>query len=188
MIVRGKEPPMLTPETAFLVVIDVQGKLAEIVDDAPALRRNVVRLIEGTSLFDLPIVATEQAPEKLGETVVEVRAALGDRPRLTKVTFSCGADEGIRAAFSATGRRQAIVCGIECHVCVYQTVMDLLADGFEVHLVADAVSSRAAANKGIAIARMAAEGAKITSTEMALFELKHDCLGDDFRKLSRLVR
>ncbi len=179
---------MLDPQEVFLVVIDVQGKLAEIARDSESVRRNVVRLIEGAKLFDLPVVATEQVPEKLGETVPEVVRALGDLPRLTKVTFSCFEDEGIRGAFAATGRKTALVCGIEAHVCVYQTVSDLLAHGYAVHVAKDAISSGAEGNREVAGDRMAAEGAILTSTEMALFEMQHDCRGERFRELSRLVR
>lgn len=179
---------MLKPESSYLVVVDVQGKLAEIVDGSPALRKNVVRLIEGAKLFGMPIICTEQVPDKLGATVGEVANALGGVPRLVKDTFSCWGDDVIRTAFRDTGRRRAIVCGIEAHVCVYQTVRDLLADGYEVHLVKDAVSSRSPENKEIACARMAADGALVTSTEMALFELQRDCRGDRFRALSKLVK
>jgi nicotinamidase-related amidase len=179
---------MLTPETAMLNVIDVQGRLAEIVADSEEVRRNIVRLIDGTRLFSMPLLATEQAPEKLGATVPEVQAALGDEDLPAKVTFSCWQDEGMREAYAAAGRRQILVCGIECHVCVYQTVRDLLHAGYEVHLVVDAVSSRSPLNQEIAVRRMERMGAHLTTTEMALFELKFDCTGETFRKLSKLVK
>jgi nicotinamidase-related amidase len=179
---------MLKPETAMLNVIDVQGRLAEIVADAEDVQRNIVRLIEGTRLFNLPLLATEQVPEKLGATVPEVKAALGEMELPTKETFSCWQDEGIREAFTAAGRKQVLVCGIECHVCVYQTVRDLLENDYEVHLVVDAVSSRSRTNKEVAVRRMERAGALLTTTEMALFELKFDCTGEVFRKLSKLVK
>ena len=179
---------MLKPENAFVLVVDVQGKLAEIVRKPDRLKRNVARLIEAARLFDLPLVVTEQVPEKLGATAPDLVEVLGDHPRLSKVTFSCWGDEAIRAAIEGTGAKQAIVCGIESHVCVHQTVMDLLGADYQVHLVKDAVSSRAPDNKEVACARMAFEGAKISSTEMALFELQVHCTGDRFRALSRLVK
>lgn len=179
---------MLKPETAMLNVIDVQGRLAEIVADSENVRKNIVRLIEGTRLFSMPLLATEQVPDKLGSTVPEVKEALGEADLPTKETFSCWQDEGMRGAFAAAGRKQILVCGIECHVCVYQTVRDLIAADYEVHLVVDAVSSRSPQNKEIAVRRMERMGARLTTTEMALFELKFDCTGETFRKLSRLVK
>lgn len=179
---------MLKPESTLLLVIDVQGKLAEIVDRSESTRANVVRLIRGADLLEVPVLATEQVPDKLGPTVAEVAAALGDRPRPAKVTFSCLGDLAIRESVGAARRHQVLVAGIEAHVCVFQTVYDLLSAGYDVHVAKDAVSSRAAENREIACARMAADGAVITSTEMALFELQGDCLGDRFRAISKLVR
>jgi nicotinamidase-related amidase len=178
----------LSAPDVFLVVIDVQGKLASIVHDSAAVRRNVGRLIEGAKLFGLPIVATEQVPESLGSTVPEVAEALGDRPRLTKTTFSCWRDPGIRAAFEATGRRTALLCGIEAHVCVWQTAADLLGAGYRVFVAVDAVSSRAPGNRDLALARLREAGAVPTSTEMALFELQEHCEGQRFRSLLRIIR
>ena len=179
---------MLKPETAFLNVIDVQGRLAAIVFETEELHKNVVRLIEGVKLFDMPIVATEQVPDKLGDTSPDVAAALSDAPRLVKDTFSCYPTDVIREAYEATGRKQVIVCGIECHVCVWQTVRDLLGAGYEVQVAVDAVSSRSPVNKEIALRRMERAGALLTTTEMALFELQYDCRGDRFRQIARLVK
>ena len=179
---------MLKPESAMLNVIDVQGRLAGIVADSENVRRNIVRLIEGTRLFSMPLLATEQVPEKLGATIPEVKAALGGGDLPTKETFSCWQDGGMRESYAAAGRKQVLVCGIECHVCVYQTVRDLLAADYEVHLVVDAVSSRSLLNKEVAVRRMERMGAHLTTTEMALFELKFDCTGETFRQLSKLVK
>ncbi len=142
---------MLTPDTALLNVIDVQGRLAHLVEGSEAMRANVVRLVEGAKLFDLPVLATEQVPDKLGDTVPEIAEALGDVPRLVKDTFSCYPEESIRVAYEEAGRNQVVVCGIESHVCVYQTVMDLMENGYEVHLVVDAIASRSDANKAVAV-------------------------------------
>jgi len=179
---------MLTPDTALLNVIDVQGRLAHIVEGSEAMRKNVVRLVEGAKLFDLPVVATEQVPDKLGDTVPEIAEALGEVPRLVKDTFSCYPEESIRTAYEQAGRNQVVVCGIESHVCVYQTVMDLMENGYEVHLVVDAVASRSDENKVVAVRRMEREGALLTTTEMTLFELQYDCRGERFRKLAKLVK
>ena len=148
----------------------------------------MVRLVRGAKLFDIPVLATEQVPDKLGDTSPEIVEALGDTPRLVKETFSCYPEDSIREAYEGAERRQIIVCGIESHVCVYQTVMDLLWNEYQVHLVVDAIASRSEKNKEVAVRRMEREGAYLTTTEMALFELQYDCRGDRFRKLSKLVR
>ncbi len=179
---------LLDPADPFLFVIDVQGKLAEIVHESNLVRRNVCRLIEGARIFRYPVVATEQVPEAIGATVPEVVAALGARPTLTKTAFSCWREPAIREAVEAAGRRTALLCGIEAHVCVYQTAMDLLAAGYAVYVAKDAVSSRTRENRDNACDRLAAQGAQIVSTEMVLFELMKDCAAPDFRRLVKLVK
>lgn len=179
---------MLTKKNALLMVIDIQGKLANIVQDAERTQLNIKRLIEGVKILDLPVIATEQVPQKIGETIEQIKTALGDLPILRKNTFSCYSDAEIKKAIRDTGRDQVIVCGIETHICVYQTTLQLLADGFKVYLVKDAVSSRSIENKEIAVQRMINEGAKLASTEMVLFELQQVATGDQFRLLSKLVK
>ena len=179
---------MLKIQNSLLLVIDVQGKLADLVYEPEKTRQNIKRLIEGAKILDLPIIATEQMPEKIGGTVAEIKSVLGGIPLLTKDTVSCYANQEIQAALKNSGRDQVIICGIETHVCVYQTVLQLLADAFKVYLVKDAVSSRSIENKEIAVDRMINEGAKLSSTEMVLFELQQVAVGDKFRRLSKLVK
>jgi nicotinamidase-related amidase len=177
--------------TAVLVVIDVQEKLMPVIDGHADVERNVARLVRGSHILGIPALLTEQYVKGLGPTVAAVRNAfdesIGYRP-IEKDCFSAHGCTAFTAQLGALERNQVLVAGAEAHVCVYQTVKDLLAAGFEVHVVADAVSSRSAQNKAIALQRLAADGAKLTSTEMVLFELLVTSGTDEFRAISRLVK
>src|SRR5438477_11030440 len=176
---------------ALLVVIDVQEKLMPVIDRADAVERNIERLIRGVHVIDIPIIVTEQYVKGLGPTIPSLRRALEETSRYEPVEKSCFSASGsgeFQAALRLQKKRQLIVAGIEAHVCVYQSVTDLLAAGYEVTVVADAVSSRAAENRDVALRRMTREGAKPSSTEMALFELVTTSGTDEFRAISRLVK
>ncbi|MDM7999811.1 MAG: hydrolase [Dehalococcoidia bacterium] len=179
---------MLEADKCALVVIDIQGKLAQLMYQKEALFDNAQKLIKGIQVLNIPIIVTEQYPKGLGPTVPEIAALFpGFRP-LAKVAFSCCGDEGFQRELLALDRRQILVCGIEAHVCVYQTTLELLAAGYEVQVVADAVSSRTAENREIALQRMRDEGAAITSVEMALFELMKVAEGPQFKEISKIVK
>jgi nicotinamidase-related amidase len=176
---------------ALLAVIDVQEKLMNVIDGAAELRKNLERLIRGAAILGVPAVLTEQYPQGIGPTVDSVREAFEQSSRyepIQKMCFSSWGCNDFADRIRASGRHQIIIAGIEAHVCVYQTVLDLLAEKYDVHVVADAVSSRTARNREIALARMASEGARLTSTEMALFELTVNAGSDEFRAISKLVK
>lgn len=176
-------------EETALVVIDVQGKLAQLMAQKDVLFANLHRMIEGAKILEIPILWTEQVPEKLGPTTPEIGQLLAETTQpISKVCFSCWGDQTFLAQAKALPRSQFLLAGIETHICVYQTARDLLAHGYEVHVVADAVSSRAAANKQIGLQRMKDDGAVITSTEMALFELMQVAEGPKFKAITRLVK
>ncbi|KAL8218962.1 UNVERIFIED_CONTAM: hypothetical protein K2H54_000388 [Gekko kuhli] len=145
---------MLTTTNTGLLVVDIQGKLARLVEGSDALIANTARLVAGARLLGLPVVWLEQNPDKLG----------------------------------ATGVSHWLVCGIEAHICVYQTVLGLLDAGSQVSLVVDAVSSRSAANRELAIHKLAAHGAELTSVEMSLYELLGDCRHPAFRSILALIK
>lgn len=180
---------MLTINNTALLVIDVQERLAPVMDDKETLLSNVERMIRGAQVLELPILWTEQVPEKLGPTLPELADLLTaiSQP-VSKASFSCCGVQPFMQALRESDRRQVLVTGIESHVCVYQTVMDLLDQDYEVQLVTDAVASRTPENKAIALERMKAAGATLTSTEMALFELLRVAEGDKFRTISKLVK
>lgn len=174
-----------------LVIIDVQQKLMPVIDGAESVLRNIERLIRGFHVLKIPVILTEQYVKGLGPTVEPIRKAVdetcGYRP-IEKDCFSAHGCAAFSAQLSAMNRRQIVIAGVETHVCVYQTVMDLLEDGLDVTIAADAVSSRTPENRDIALRRMISEGAKLSSTEMALFELVGVSGTDEFRSISRLIK
>lgn len=178
---------MLDNQSTGLMIIDVQGKLAELMHNSSALLTQLRILIEGAQLLGLPIVWLEQLPDKLGVTRPEIRECLPGSP-LVKNTFSGMANAEIAAAVRQTGCQQWLVAGIEAHICVYQTVAHLLEQGFRVELVTDAVSSRTANNCDLGIRKMSSLGAGLTSVEMALMELQVRAEGDCFRQLVKLIK
>ena len=183
--------PRLLRSDALLLVIDCQEKLMPVIHEAEAITRNIERLIRGFRIIDVPLLMTEQYVKGLGCTIPALRAAadetFGYSP-IEKMCFSAFANGEVLAEMRTLKKKQIVVAGIETHVCVYQTVTDLLANGYEVTLIADAVSSRTATNRDIAIRRMTSDGAKLSSTEMALFELLVESGTDEFRAVSKLVK
>lgn len=181
----------LARENAVLVVIDVQDRLARVIDSIDEVTANIERLLGGCGILGIPSLLTEQYPQGIGPTTPGILAAhreIGGSEAIVKACFSSHGCREFREHLGALDRKQVLLCGIETHVCVYQTALDLLDDDYEVHLVADAVSSRSPRNREIAIHRLEREGAKLTSTEMALFELTVTSGTDEFRAISRLVK
>ena len=146
--------------------------------------RNASTLLQGAPALGVPVVVTEQYPRGLGRTVPEVAEQLDGIEPIEKVCFSAAAADG----FDTGGRDQAIVCGIETHVCVWQTAHDLLDRGLEVHVARDAVSSRTEENREVGLRKMEAAGAAVTSVETALFELLGAAGSDEFKSVQRLIR
>ncbi|HOD36018.1 MAG TPA: hydrolase [Syntrophales bacterium] len=177
---------MLSAEQSLLFVIDVQGNLYESMHDKLFLLENLKKLIPGVMVFGVPVILTEQI--KIGATIPEIAGLMSGVQPFTKGEFSCLGNEKIMDHLKGLKKRQVIVSGIETHVCVYQTVMDLLERGYEVHLVADAVSSRTRGNREIALERMVQEGAKLTSTEIVLFELAKTAEDPRFRDIFKIVK
>ncbi len=178
-------------DDAVLVVIDVQEKLMARIHCHEEVEENIVRLVRGFGVLGIPVVATEQYPQGIGPTTAPVREACtagGGWSPIEKMCFSGVGCLPFRERLDELDRREIILCGIETHVCVYQTAMDLLEQGFGVTLVRDAVSSRSAANRDVALQRMSAAGARLSSTEMILFELTVESGTDQFRTISKLVK
>lgn len=179
---------MLDSKNCCLVVIDVQGKLAGLMANKEELFANIVLLIKAAKILDIPILWSQQAPEQLGPTIPQIAELLADNKPINKVTFSCFADEQFKDRLDAVNGRRILLCGIEAHVCVYQTAMDLLGNGRQVAVVCDAVSSRTPANKKIALRKMSRRGADITSTEMAIFEILKTAKHPNFKEIAKLVK
>src|SRR5512142_1827912 len=167
---------------ALLLIIDVQEKLMPVIDESETVIRNIDRMIRGCRMLGVPALITQQYTKGLGPTVAAVREALGDDYRpIEKDCFSAQGCGEFESKLRQSGRKQVLVCGVETHVCVYQTASDLLRGGYEVTLIADALSSRTQENKRIALERLQRDGARLSSTEMALFEMTVRSGTDEFR-------
>ena len=173
----------------YLVVIDVQEKLFPVINEKETFLENLKILIKGFQLFDLPIILTEQVPEKLGPTVEPIKSLLPDTKPIIKSSFSCAADAGFSLkANYMTDCDGVVLAGIETHVCIYQTERDLIHRGQHVEVVTDAVSSRNPNNHQIALDRIRNNGGFLTTMEMLLFSLQEVAEGDRFRELIKLVK
>jgi len=184
----NRHPNVLSPDEAFLVVIDVQERFRSVQKDFERMLAGSIRLAQAFRLLELPILVTEQYPEGLGHTVRELEDVLGESHALPKTCFSsCGSEEFSRR-LRELGRRQALVCGIETHVCVSQTVHDLLQSGFTVQVAADAVESRNPLDREVALRRMERSGAILTTSEAAAFELLGDAKSPKFKEVQALFK
>lgn len=180
----------LSLEDSSLIVLDVQERLMN------AMRKDVrdhvvaqIRiLIQAADRLGVPILLSEQYPQGLGSTLPELTEALPEYTPFTKLSFSCCGVPGFLGRLKEMDRRRVLLCGTETHVCVYQTALDLLAEGYAVHVASDATCSRTKENWRTGIALMNRAGAVITSTETALFDLLREAGTDDFKFLSKLVR
>ena len=179
---------MLTTQNTCLVLIDIQEKLLPVMNDPEQVVKNTSVLIQAAKSLDVPILWCQQVPKALGQTVGELSSLLDGLEPINKSSFSCGGDEQFIEQIDALKPRTAILCGIETHVCVFQTATDLIQKGLDVHVIADATSSRTQENKGIGINRMAKAGAVISSTEMLLFELLRNARHEKFRELAKLIK
>ena len=179
---------MLSKQHSLLHIIDVQERLFNVMHDKESLKDNMVRLLKGVQVLELPVVWMEQYPQGLGKTIPELGTLLENQKPLEKTCFSSCRNPDFIEELRIQGRNQIIAMGIETHVCVYQTVADLLTRGFDVSVVADAVSSRTQKNYEFGLRAMEALGAKITTVEMALFELLEEAGSDNFRRISRIIK
>jgi nicotinamidase-related amidase len=188
---QGSHAMALVREGTTLLVVDVQERLfpAMDADHREEVMRNIKILAAAARRLGLPILATEQYPKGLGHVLEELREPLGpDVEPISKVTFSCGAAPGFAARLEAARTRRVILTGIEAHVCVLLTALDLLGAGYPVHVAADAVTSRTQANWRLAMEQLRQAGAVVTTTETLLFQLLGQADTDEFRELVRLIR
>lgn len=180
---------MIDRNHTILAVIDVQERMMPAIDGHETVLANVLRLVRGSALLGLPMLVTEQYPKGLGATLAAVREAMGEwyRP-LEKTSFSACGDLMFRSQLEIAGKQKVIVCGVETHVCVYQTARDLRNLGYDVEIAGDAVGSRSERNYSIALERMGRMGIGITSVEMALFDMMEDSTIPEFKAVQELVK
>lgn len=183
-----RHPNVLEAQTACLLVVDVQERFRQVMGGFDALVQGCVRLTRAFNILGLPVVVTEQYPKGLGHTVDELREVLGNVEAIEKSTFSsCGCAE-VPERIAELGARQILLCGIEAHVCVNQTVHDLLHRELSVHLAVDAVASRKTSDRDVALRKMEGAGAILTSVEMAAFELLVDSKHPRFKEVQALFK
>jgi nicotinamidase-related amidase len=181
-------PAPLTADNTALLVIDIQERLFPVMHEKEKLLRNVLKLIRGAQVLEIPIILTEQYPRGLGPTLPEIKELLPDVTPIEKVSFNCCDEAVFCQALEKLKRKQVLVAGIEAHICVYQTAMALSRAGYEVQVVGDCVSSREPENKLVALLKMGAVGVSPTTTEIALFELLKVAVGDKFKQISNIVK
>jgi len=180
---------ILSADDSTLVVIDIQERLAPVMEERERVVKNTNLLIELAKTFNIPVVVTEQYPKGLGHTVPEIKDNLeGCMVLPEKLTFDCCGQDEFTELLESGGRRNVIVAGMETHVCVLQTVLSLLKNGYNVHVVTDAVCSRDAGNKRTALEMLAAAGAVVTCTETVLFQVMKVAGTDEFKKISKMIR
>ena len=179
---------MLQLESTVLVVIDVQDRLFRVMQGREALADNLRKLISGAQVLGIPVMLTEQNPKGLGPTIPELASLLPAAKSIPKLSFSCCSEERFLRELKALNRRQVLLAGIELHICVYQTAVDLVAAGYEVQVVADCVATRLAENREVGLIRLREAGACLITTEMALFELLKTAEGDAFREINKIVK
>ncbi len=179
---------LLNVSSSQLLVVDVQERLLPVMTDADACLANIVRLSKAARYFGLPITVSEQYPRGLGPTVAPIREACDGAAQIaSKMTFSCGRDEAIAAQIDAGGS-QLVLCGIEAHVCVLQSALDFTAAHKDVFVVVDAVASREAASKDIALRRLENAGVTLVTAEMVIFEWLGRAGTADFKALQPLIK
>jgi nicotinamidase-related amidase len=181
-----RSPELLSSENSRLLIVDVQEKLLPLIPVAERLVHNCRRLLDGAKLLSIPAFGTEQYPQGLGRTTAELATRLGPMP--DKVCFSCVPvlNWGVAAELT-DDRDQVVVAGMETHVCVLQTVLDLLAGGFRVHVPADAVASRSELDWRVALDRMSSSGATVTTVESVLFEWCQRAGTPEFKQIQKLI-
>ena len=179
---------MLILENTVLIVVDVQEKLAHVMSEKRVLLENLEKIIKGAQILGIPILLTEQNPEGLGPTIPEIARLLPNIQPVRKLSFSCCGSNRFMQALKALSRKQVLIAGIETHVCVYQTAVDLLNLEYEVQVVADAVSSKTVENRQIGLAKIRDAGAALTSMETALFELLKVAEGTKFKEILKIVK
>ena len=181
-----RSPDLMSPSDTGLLIVDVQEKLVRLIPGWESIVWNIGRLIEAAELFRIPVLATEQYPQGLGATVAELAARLGSIA--AKTAFSCLGSSEIGAEVDRLPVAKWLVAGIETHVCVQQSALDLLSSGYRVYLAVDATGSRFAIDRQTALARLDAAGATQTTTESALFEWCQDSQAPEFKQLSALIK
>lgn len=179
---------VIEADHTLLVLLDIQERLAAAMEERESVVSNALHLLELARLFQMPVLVTEQYPQGIGPTVPELRQALEDYRPIVKTSFSCCNEESFIEALVKTGRKTVLICGMETHICVLQTAVDLLRKGYYVHIVSDGATSRKELDKERGLRYMEGAGAVITTTETALFQVLKKSGTEDFRIISKRIK
>jgi nicotinamidase-related amidase len=178
----------LEKDNAALLIIDIQERLADVMKAKEPVIKSSLHLVELAKLINIPVIVTEQYPKGLGHTVEEIRNALALYQPIEKMTFSCCEENNFLQTVQGIQKKQLILVGMETHVCVLQTCLGLLRDGYAVHVVKDAICSRTKENWETGIAFMRDAGAVITSTEIVLFQLLKIAGTSEFKTMVKRIK
>ncbi len=186
--VMGRNPKILVRENTSLLLIDIQERILKVMQKPETVIQNALKLIKGFKLLNIPIFYTEQYPKGLGSTTPRLQKELEGLSAIQKMSFSCFGASNFFTRLKDNNVNQVVIGGIESHVCVQQTVLDLIANGFQCNVAADAVSSRHEPDYKFALERMRAHGAEITTTESILFELLEYSGTEEFKAISKIIK
>lgn len=170
------------------VSLDMQGSLMSAVHNGEFMKQRAIKFFKSLGVLDVPILVTQQYTKGLGMTDEDVKAAIKDFSYIDKTSFSCVKNSEFMQAIKSTGRKRVVLTGMETHICVLQTAMDLLDEGYEVYIVEDCTSSRAKIDKKVAIERMFSEGVKVATYESILFECLGGAGSDEFKQISKIIK
>jgi nicotinamidase-related amidase len=184
-VIKMEKPAHLRPENCALLVVDIQERLMPVINNREEVVRNAALLLKAAAVMKFPVLATTQYAARIGTLVPAVKLELGDSPPLDKMEFDCFANQGVRAKVKELPRaiNTLIICGVETHICIYQTVLGALREGYRVWVPADGVSSRSVRNYETGLARIKELGAMVGNTEMIIYELLQRAGTPEFKAL-----
>jgi nicotinamidase-related amidase len=182
-----RHPSILQSDHTLLLIVDFQERMIPAMHDADSVTTNVMKLVKGICTLHIPVIVSEQYPKGLGHTASAVSALIQDIKVMEKIHFSCCGSREIWEALDEQKRKQIIAVGVEAHVCVLQTVLDLLHANYQVHVPFDCVASRNPLNRDNALERMKQAGATVTNLESVLFELMIKAGSDEFKQIQKLI-
>lgn len=189
MLSPRTHPQLLHPDETILVVVDMQEPFLRHIHERERVVKNVCALLRGAKVLRVPMVASVQNYKVMGDVIPEVKALLPPLlPPFGKMTFSCFADSAFASEVNRSGRKQVLLCGVESHICIAQTALGMIAAGYQVHVCADAVSSRTPENWRIGIEKIRQAGGLVTSMESVLFEMLQEAGTADFREILQIVK
>ena len=185
---NSRHPNLFSRENSAVLLVDYQERFVPVLHNNKEIIEQIKMLLSGANIYKVPVFVSEQVPEKLGPTIDELKKHLSQAEFFSKKTMSCCGQAGFVEKLKSRNIKKIAVCGIEAHVCVLQTTLDLIHNSFQVHLVSDAITTRVAHNKSVAIEKAKEAGAIISSVETVLFEMAYEAGTDEFKQLQQLFK